>query len=1337
VSSKEKLLLMTMMFILILPAKMPASGWYPMNQIGARNRVFPRGVRGDSNMSIVVMDTGLDPQHPGFQPMVSSPNLASPDWTKKTIMFRDFDNSTPVINDETHHGTHTSYLAAGNPGASMDNTGRARITSAWNSGVTSSGGGLYPEYGGFLVDAPGQIKLRVWVQGSGYFEEFHLMYSNNKMGNWVTRGARDEAVPVEPVYEPFAFETEFVGGRQIPTFEMRDAEPGRAEVMDGWTSVAALYNIPLGQWVELTYNVDEDHLGYYRIVTDRNLNGDRIRFIVDCYWPTTANEDGLMPDGDLMFTGAAPNSKLVHMLAKTPSQWDSAFNWLNTGSNVDLIKTAVVSISQGTSSTSYGWTSTIPSLFNNKGLITVAAAGNDGGSTSNNMSNPARFAEVVAVSATNACDMIMALSSTGGTHSASSGQLKPDVLAPGGGVVMEGGVWSADFNGEGANFNYGNPGAQTNWGYDTLLNDYVPFYGTSMATPIVAGALNLIINAMGGWTYWSNPDTGTRVSKARKAKQLLFMTATETNLGREQRPQYSPTLNRGYDPQSALTPEQQYYGKDAHEGYGRINVDAAVDILSEETLYGEFNRAGSLWSSRSAFINGVADIYPSTGHPLSPIDWTIPAKAKAWARQIFLESGQTHDITLLVPNTADFDIYLYHFNPAQYGDPLIAARSVNAGFAADELISFNPTVSGNFYLVIKAVDGKGEFLVYKGDLLLPELGLSHDSFEFELLPEQQNSGILTVTNTGDPGSILVYDIAVDDGSGNRSVSNATVTLSPDNFTPGEFLELQVVLQNDGRTITRDDVIIGNGTATEKRPFDTYWQQGRSASLITATELGRTGLITHLGWQVSTSRTYSLPIKIYLKPTTDTSVTTTSWNTTGATLVYDASYAFNSVGWHTIDTNDFNYTGANLLLLCEANYGGSGTALSIYFRCVDNLPSMHTWNQRGGAYTVDSKRPNIKFTFSDLSEPIMRLTLDFPAGVRIDSSTNITVTGAPNRRLISNQANGDGADLVWQNTSGQVLHGENATGMVYAFVQDGFAGTMQVQYTIEGDGTGDLPHSISGAISLANNGPVLPTLTLMTPNGNNRIAIGNTFSILWSATGAIAAVDIMLSRNNGTSWETVIANTANDGYYDWAVTGPPSSNCIIKILASSETAIYDVSNSVFNIFQPLTWLAISPASGSLEAGMSQNILLSVNSFALSPGLYETTLMIDHNSGTQEQIPVSLLVNEPNASPETPQNVVLLTTPTGVQISWSPVLGAAVYHIYRSHLPDAGFEYWDSSFEPQWNDGEISAHVFYYITASSNINASPQRYLSNTLERSSPNRKIKMSSPTLIGNPGDKK
>ena len=61
------------------------------------------------------------------------------------------------------------------------------------------------------------------------------------------------------------------------------------------------------------------------------------------------------------------------------------------------------------------------------------------------------------------------------------------------------------------------------------------------------------------------------VGKVARVKQLLFKTATETNL-----PKWS---SAGASPDSPILQRGggSYDGKDEHEGYGRINVDAAIE----------------------------------------------------------------------------------------------------------------------------------------------------------------------------------------------------------------------------------------------------------------------------------------------------------------------------------------------------------------------------------------------------------------------------------------------------------------------------------------------------------------------------------------------------------------------------------------------------------------------------------------------------------------------------------------------------------------------------------------------------------------------------------------
>lgn len=143
-----------------------------------------------------------------------------------------------------------------------------------------------------------------------------------------------------------------------------------------------------------------------------------------------------------------------------------------------------------------------------------------------------------------------------------------------------------------------------------------------------------------------------------------------------------------------------------------------------------------------------------------------------------------------------------------------------------------------------------------------------------------------------------------------------------------FMAVSFALQAQTR------VTVGTGTGTDRYPFGAYYGYERSASLYLSSELGQTGDITQLSWYVgSYNSSREIPTKIYLKTTTATALTATTWSNmiSGATLVYDNERIFTINGWKVVDMTDFNYTGSNLLVLVETNYGSSGTSGSSTFR----------------------------------------------------------------------------------------------------------------------------------------------------------------------------------------------------------------------------------------------------------------------------------------------------------------------------------------------------------------------------------------------------------------------
>lgn len=187
-----------------------------------------------------------------------------------------------------------------------------------------------------------------------------------------------------------------------------------------------------------------------------------------------------------------------------------------------------------------------------------------------------------------------------------------------------------------------------------------------MSAPHVSGTAALIVEALGDWTWTQD--------EALKVKMLIGLTAFETQIGESDN---IPLLNRGE--------------KDSREGYGRICADAAIEAATMTYQIKTF----------------VSDIFGSG-----------PSDKKVWARQVSLSSGNEYEFDLTIPSGADYDLYLYEGNPDAYGQPVIAAKSVNSTQGATENVTYTPSRSGPYYIVVKWVSGNGEFTL-QGTVKIP------------------------------------------------------------------------------------------------------------------------------------------------------------------------------------------------------------------------------------------------------------------------------------------------------------------------------------------------------------------------------------------------------------------------------------------------------------------------------------------------------------------------------------------------------------------------------------------------------------------------------------------
>lgn len=431
---------------------------------------------------------------------------------------------------------------------------------------------------------------------------------------------------------------------------------------DTWIEVASVTTPGGGGSTTLTYTVDSAHLGYYHISIQLKLSPVDAYFVI--HWPYDPPSDGYSA-----WTGVAPDARLVGVkvldaagIGSTSSVVDG-IDWVVA--NRVKYHILVLSMSFGGSTYDPAVDTAVTNAVNS-GIVCVAAAGNYGPG-GNYIHSPGSNPYAITVAAISSTDNITSYSSQGGVSEANLNVVKPDIAAPGGSFYLVP-IFSSDSNDQDAENSYS----------DYYVNDSAPMQGTSMSTPFIAGCAAIVAEALGGFSGWDY----TSNSSALKVKALLLMTATETYplLREGKTTTYSPTLDRG--------------GKDVHEGYGRVNLDAAVEaaVLSWDP---SVNESETLYAADYILTDRSSATY-----------------RHAWARRITLQEGYMYSFVLNVPDTGDFDLYIYSSSPGPYGEPVIKWKSTNAGMGVDEVITtdyITADEAGTYIFVVKAVSGYGTF----------------------------------------------------------------------------------------------------------------------------------------------------------------------------------------------------------------------------------------------------------------------------------------------------------------------------------------------------------------------------------------------------------------------------------------------------------------------------------------------------------------------------------------------------------------------------------------------------------------------------------------------------
>lgn len=451
-------------------------------------------------------------------------------------------------------------------------------------------------------------------------------------------------------------------------------------------------------------------------------------------------------DGFNKFRGVAPSCKWAAAKVADRDGWgdsDAAAAALDAlvAARVDK-NIKIINLSQGfrdemgIAGESLPFRDKVQSAVNN-GIVVIVAAGNDANwdlEIERKMGDPARAALAITVGASSDENVLTDYSTYGffSPRKNNGEDYKPDLIAPGGSVYHTG-ILSLD------------SGSSDCQGMDKEPDDYANAMGTSASAPFVSGCAALVIEAMEkNGTTWDF----TSSKLPRYVKMLLCATSSETNANRESG-DHNPTLER-----AAGGPQDFPAGKDAQEGYGLVNADAAVEA--------------------------VCQTYSPGANVTAELGGDATAK-RVWARTVKLTAGADLNLALDVPSQADFDLYLYSATPSETGTPVLLASGTSATLGGDESLGYAPTSNTTGLLVVKRVSGTGTFTLRSTQAGPP----TAQDVEASVGINASTTITLTATDDGrpNPPGALSYTIASLPKHGRlESVGGAAITAVPSKLT---------------------------------------------------------------------------------------------------------------------------------------------------------------------------------------------------------------------------------------------------------------------------------------------------------------------------------------------------------------------------------------------------------------------------------------------------------------------------------------------------------------------------------------------------------------------------
>ncbi len=133
------------------------------------------------------------------------------------------------------------------------------------------------------------------------------------------------------------------------------------------------------------------------------------------------------------------------------------------------------------------------------------------------------------------------------------------------------------------------------------------------------------------------------------------------------------------------------------------------------------------------------------------------------------------------------------------------------------------------------------------------------------------------------------------------------------------------------------------------------------------------------------------------------------------------------------------------------------------------------------------------------------------------------------------------------------------------------------------------------IEILMDGTAPPFVTVVSPNGGESWVVGSAQTIRWNSDGSFPNVKIEYSADNGGSWQTVAASTANDGGLDWTIPNSASTSTLVRISDAADGDPSDVSDGVFSILSTPTAIPIITSFAPISGPVGSAVTISGDNF----------------------------------------------------------------------------------------------------------------------------------------------